>query len=110
MNGTYHAAGPRAQRSWLPAAIAVGVTGASGLVALASLASGALTDVPPYPATRWLSAGLYAQAALAAAAVTLLIMSRTRVRAQQAIARLGWMVTALSVASVTATTLLGGPS
>lgn len=48
--------------------------------------------------------------ATAAAAVILLILSGTSVRAQHVIARLGWMVTALSIASITATTLLGGPA
>lgn len=110
MNGIHSAAGPRARRNWLPPAIAVAVTGASGLVALAGLASGALTDVPPYPATGWLSAGLFAQAALGAAAVTLLIASRVTARGPYVIARLGWTVTALSLASITATTLLGRPA
>jgi crotonobetainyl-CoA:carnitine CoA-transferase CaiB-like acyl-CoA transferase len=110
MNGMHSAAGPRARRNWLPPAIAAAVTGASGVVALAGLASGALTDVPPYPVMGWLSAGLYAQAALGAAAVTLLIVSRVTARGQHIIARLGWTVTALSLASITATTLLAGPA
>jgi len=110
MNGIDNVAGPQARRNWLPPAIAVAVTGASGVVALGGLASGALTDVPPYPAMGWLSGGLFAQAALGVAAVTLLVLSRTMARGQHAIARLGWMVTALSIASITATTLLGGPA
>lgn len=110
MNGIDNAAGPRARRNWLPPAVAVAVTGASGLVAVAGLASGALTDVPPYPVMGWLSAGLYAQAALGVAAVTLLILSRAMARGPHVIARLGWMVTALSLASITATMLLGRPA
>ena len=110
MNGIYSAAGPRARWNWLPSAIAVAVTGVGGVVALAGLASGALTDVPPYPVMGWLSAGLFAQAALGVAAVTLLILSRVMARGPQVIARLGWMVTALSIASITATTLLGMPA
>jgi hypothetical protein len=110
MNSIHSAAGPRAQRNWLPPVIAVAVTGASGLIALAGLASGALTDFPPYPATGWLSAGLFAQAALGAAAVTLLILTLVTGRRPHLIARLGWTVTALSIASITATTLLGRPA
>src|SRR5260370_28146656 len=110
MNGIYSAAGPGARWNWLPSAIAVAVAGVGGVVALAGLASGALTDVPPYPVMGWLSAGLFAQAALGVAAVTLLILSRVMARGPQVIARLGWMVTALSIASITATTLLGMPA
>lgn len=110
MNGIDFAAGPRARRNWLPPAIAVAVTGISGMLALAGLASGALTDFPPYPAMGWLSAGMFAQAALGVAAVTLLVLSRVMARGQLVIARLGWMVTALSLASITATTLLGRPA
>ena len=110
MNGIHSAVGPRARRNWLPPAIAVAVTGASGMVALAGLASGALADVPPYPSTGWLSAGLFAQAALGVAAVTLLILTRVMARGPHLIARLGWMVTALSLASITATTLLARPA
>ena len=76
----YSQVGPRARRNWLPPAIAIAVTGASGMVALAGLASGALADVPPYPSTGWLSAGLFAQAALGVAAVTLLILTRVMAR------------------------------
>ena len=73
MNSIDNAVGPRARLNWIPPAIAVAVTGASGVVALASLAAGALTDVPPYPVMGWLSAGLFAQAALGVAAVALLV-------------------------------------
>lgn len=100
----------RTPRTWLPALIAVPVTGACGMLALASLASGALTDVPPYPHMGWLSAGLYAQAALGVTAIILLILGRTRASGQRVIAALGWVVIALSVTSVIVSTVLGGPA
>src|SRR6266581_2011016 len=110
MNGISSATSPRKPRSWLPALTAIVVTGVCGLVAVAGLASAALTDVAPYPRMGWLSAALYAQAALGITAVTLLILSRTMGRGHRVIARLGWVVTALSVASITAATLLGNPA
>jgi len=54
----------RAPHAWLPAVIAILVTGVCGLLALAGVASGALNDVAPDPGMGWLEAGLYAQAAL----------------------------------------------
>ena len=58
MNVIFSQASPRAPQTWIPPALAVAVTGASGLIALASLACDALTDFPPYPAMGWLFAGL----------------------------------------------------
>lgn len=100
----------RSRRAWLPAVIAVPVTGACALLALASLASAALTDVPPYPHTGWLSAGLYAQAALGITAIILLVLGWTSARGHRVIAALGWVVIALSAASAIVSTVLGRPA
>jgi hypothetical protein len=100
----------RLRRTWLPAAIAVPVTGAFGLLALASLASAALTDVPPYPHTGWLSAGLYAQAALGVTATILVALGLARASGQRGTAALGWVVIALSVTSAVVSTVLGRPA
>lgn len=95
--------------TWLPAAIAIPVTGTCGLLALASLASGALTDVPPYPHMGWLSAGLFAQAALGVAAIILLVLGLTRASERHIVAALGWVIMALSVTSVIVSMVLGRP-
>lgn len=98
----------RAPQTWLPAVIAILVTGVCGLLALASVASGALNDVAPDPGMGWLSAGLYAQAALGVTAITLLVVSLTRAGRRPVVSVLGWAVIALAIISIIASTMLGG--
>lgn len=110
MNDNYASAGPQGTRGWLPPVIAIAATISCGLLALGTLASAALTDSAPYPRMEWLTAGLYGQAALGVTAIALLIAGRIMARGQRVIGRLGWAVTALSVAWIVATTLLGRPA
>jgi len=110
MNDTFPVPARRAPRAWLPAVIAVAVTGVCGMFALAGLASAALDDVPPYPSTGWLSAGLFAQAALGVTAVVLLVAGLTRARGRRVVAVLGWAVIALAVVSAAVSMTLGGPA
>ena len=108
MNDTFPVPARRTPRTWLPAVIAIAVTGACGLFALGSLASAALDDVPPYPSTGWLSAGLYAQAALGVIAVVLLVAGLTRPRRGSVVAVLSYAVVALAVISAAVSTMLAG--
>jgi len=77
---------------------------------LAIVASAALTDSGPYPHLGWLAEGFYAKAALGVSAVALLVVGRVSARGQHLATRLGWVVAALSVASLAITTLLGRPA
>jgi hypothetical protein len=110
MNDTFPVCARRTPRTWLPAVIAIAVTGACGMLALADLASAALNDVPPYPHTGWLSAGLLAQAGLGITAVVLLVAGLTRLRGRPVVAVLGWAVIALAIISAAVSMMLGGPT
>jgi hypothetical protein len=84
------------------------VTGTCGLLALVSLASGALNDGAPDPGMGWLSAGLFAQAAPGITAITLLVVSLTRAGRRPVVSVLGWAVIALAIISIIMSTMLGG--
>jgi hypothetical protein len=96
-----------ARRSWLPAVIAIPVAGIGVACSLAALASSALNDIPD-PRARWLPESLYAQAALAVAAIAIVLASLATTGGRRTIAALG-CAAATTSAAILAATLLGGP-
>ena len=96
--------------NWVPAVIAIAVTAPCGVLTLAIAASAGLTDSGPHPQMGWLTAGFYMQSGLGFCAVVLLIASRISARGQYPVARLGWVVIALSVVSQAIVVPLGRPA